>query len=48
MRKKRKLETAEERNSRLESVAQERRDAGGQEGNKLDAMVRRSITFFGA
>ncbi len=47
MRKKRKLETSEERGQRLKTGAEERRDADAQEGDDLDDMVRKSIKRHG-
>jgi F0F1-type ATP synthase membrane subunit b/b' len=43
----RKRETEEERSERLKMAAQELHDARDQEGDALDAMVRKSIKLYG-
>jgi|KBSSwiS6_1023812.scaffolds.fasta_scaffold295250_1 hypothetical protein len=48
MPRKRKFETDQERNERLETSAQKLRDASSEEEDALDAMVRKSIKLHGA
>lgn len=47
MPKKRKNETEEERNERLEKTEQKDRQDGDKEGDALDEMVRKSIDLHG-
>lgn len=48
MRKSRKAETADERQERLETEAQERARAQKAEEQTVDEMIRRSIQLYGA
>ena len=48
MRKNRKVETADERQERLATEAQEKADAHIAEERTLDEMIRRSIQLHGA
>jgi len=48
MRKKRELETGEQRNQRLEQQARQRKEQASADDKALDAAVRQSIKLHGA